>query len=161
MERENIMAVRNVQKKNLSCVELIVRCDEVIGEDADYDAYLKDLDEKHLKLTGEPSRFVLNLELKSGEGQRVKNAMLGGRDDDGDPKLTYGSWSFSVAKVALKDIKNPPDFPLETSFVMKKDGAGNVHDDLLARLDRFGIVQDIFSVYTQWVLTPARANAKN
>lgn len=155
------MAVRNIQKRSLTAVAFVANCDDQLGEDADYQAYLKDLDETHLKLQGEPSRFLLNLEFKSKEGERVKNAMLGGKDEDGEPKVAYGSWSFLVAKIVLKDIQNPPDVPLEHAFVMRKDDKGNVHDDLLARLDRHGIVQDIFNLYTHWVLAPARAKAKN
>lgn len=156
------MAVKLIRTRDLSNFQMVAQCDDALAEGSDYDAYSSSGDESKLKFKDgmTPTRFVLNLDFSGKAAEKIKNAMLGSGGDDA-VKMTYGSWTFAVAKLALKEIVNPPDLGLEESFVMKKDGAGLAHDDLLAKLDRFGIVQNIFSLYQGIVLSPEKAEAKN
>jgi len=145
---------------NLKAVELISLSDDAVDvEKSDYEEYIETLSEKHLCLTKQPSRFILNLEVKGKEAQSLKNSMLKTRDDEGKPTMSYGSYSFELAKMVLKDITHPEG---ETDCIQFQKGRdGNPSDDLLALLDRIGVVGEIMSVYSRHVLNPTRAEAKN
>lgn len=165
MERENIMAIRKNAKRDLSRLELVAESDDAIDvEKSDYDAYIEaGLDEKHLvfKEGAQPTRWILNFQLKGKEAERIKNASLSGKDAEGKPGLAFGSLSFAVTRLCLKEIVNPTDLPVEEAIVMRKDAAGYVHDDLIGVLDRAGVVQSIWSAYASLVLSPVKAEAKN
>lgn len=157
------MAVRFSQKRDLSAIQMIARCDDSVEEKGtDWEAYFKTADEKHLVIKPNmiPTRFHLNFNFDGKGAEQIKNAMIGGSDDDG-VKLAYGTWTFRVAKLALKEITNPPDLPLEEHLRMQQDARQLAHDDLLAKLDRLGVVQDIFSLYQALVLNTEKPQAKN
>lgn len=145
---------------NLKAVELVSLSDDAVDvEKSDYEEYIKTLSEQHLHLTKTPSRFVLNLDVKGREAQSLKNSMLKTRDDEGKPTMSYGSYSFELAKMVLKDIVHPEG---ETDVILFQKGKdGKPSDDLLALLDRIGVVGEIMSVYSQHILNPTRAEAKN
>ena len=73
--------------------------------------------------------------------------MLSNKGDDGKPSLSYGTWAQTVAKVTLKEITCPADQPESEKIVMRKDANGFVHDELLSKLERFGVVDDIFGAF--------------
>lgn len=158
------MAMRNSKKRDLSALELVARNDDAINFKAsNYAEYVKELDEKHLVFVegAQPTRFILNFEFDGKGAQKVKNSMIASKDDNDEPSVSLGTWQFQVARQALRAITNPPDLPLAEQFIMRRDEKGLVHDELLAKLDKQGIIQDIFTAYSAMVLTPERANAKN
>lgn len=156
------MAFKNLASTgiNLKCIELISLRDDAVDEDgSDYDMYIKTLDRSHLKLNGEPSLFILNLDFKGREAQAIKNASMSAKDDEGKASLALGSLSFIITRFGLKDIKHPEGASDTLPFVKGKDN--NVHDNLIGTLDRLGVVNEILAVYSQHVANPTRAEAKN
>lgn len=156
------MALR-ADTRDLSCIEVICTNDDAVDkEKSDLDAYKKSYDRKHLAFLPDhqPTVFVCNFSLSGKESIRVKNAMVG-QSDDGGVSVALGSWEHHVTKTTLKEIRNPADMPLEHQFVLRKDDKGYVHDDLIARLDRVGVVGQIFAAYSTLVMSEARQNAKN
>lgn len=156
------MAIR-ASKKDLSSLELIGRKDDALAPDCDYGEYLKTLDQSKLKFRDgvQPTRFLLNFELTGKESERVKNAMISGKDEDGDPAMALGSWQFALARVALKGIQNPTDIPEEEHLKLELDDRGLPNEKILGKLDKYGVIQDIFSAYSALVLSTERGNAKN
>lgn len=135
---------------SLNAVRIIASADDAIDkEKSDWDAYKDVLDEKHLVFVAgkAPTVFVCNFQLGAKEARMVNNAMLGTKDDTGKPSLAYGSWAQTIAKVCLKDIQNPADVPEIKQLRLRKDASGYVHDELLAKLERAGVVDDVFSAF--------------
>lgn len=158
------MAIKVQRKKPLNALEIICSFDDAIDQDnSDIEEYKKTADISHLKFhpDKQPTVFLCNFELKGKESANVKNAMISGKDDEGNPQLALGTWSFRVVKYTLKDIKNPTDLAADEKIEFKKDKDGYAHDDLIATLDNLGVVTEIFSFYTQLVTGGAGANAKN
>lgn len=158
------MAIRVVAKQNLKMVEVISSKDDALDmEKSNYDEYVKTGDVSKLVFVEgkQPTRFICNFELSGREASYVKNEIMGGKDEDGKPKLSYGSWQHRVAKFTLKDIQNPADVPREEQMELKKDDRGYVNDYTMGILERYGIVDDIFVLYTHLVLEGAKQNAKN
>lgn len=158
------MAIRVVAKQNLKAVEVISRNDDALDMDkAEYDEYIKTGDISKLAFVEnkQPTRFIVNFELSGKEAALVKNEIMGGRDEDGKPKMSYGSWQHRVAKYTLKDIQNPTDVPKEEQLELKKDSQGYVNDFTMGLLERYGIVDDIFALYSHLVLDSAKQNSKN
>jgi hypothetical protein len=74
--------------------------------------------------------------------------------------VALGTWQFTVARLTLKGIENPPELPLEEQVIYKQNVQGKPADETLAYLDRIGAVADIFACYQAQVLTATRAEAK-
>lgn len=157
------MAVRR-SEKNLSNISFIPRVDDAIDhEKSDYDAYVKTLDEGKLVFVEglRPTRFVLNFDLSGKEAAKLKNDMMSGKSDNGEPTVALGSWQQRVTKLCLKAIENPPDLLLGEGLIFRTDENGEVADALLGELERQGIISNIFALYTQHVMTSSRRAAKN
>jgi hypothetical protein len=148
------------RKRDLSCIKLVCRNDDAIKNRDAYDSYLKSLDESELQLSETPSRLILNLELKGSDAEKIKNAMMGGTSAEGAPAVALGTWQFTVARLTLKGIENPPELPLEEQVIYKQNVQGKPADETLAYLDRIGAVADIFACYQAQVLTATRSEAK-
>ena len=160
------MAIRIQAKRDLSRVEFIGEADDAIDhahKECDYEEYLKTGDQSHLRFKPDcsPTRFVCNFEMKGKDSERVKNAILSGRDLDGKATIAYGSMTYQLVKHTLKAIEYDPKEPLETQIVLRKDDRQNVHDETVAILDRYGVVSGIWALYANLVMTPARAETKN
>lgn len=158
------MAIKFQRKASINAVEVISENDDAIDQEkSDFKAYRETGDTSKLAfLPGkQPTIFLCNFALKGKEAAAIKNAMVDGKDEDGDPKLAIGTWSFRVARFTLKDIKNPADLPADEQLQFKKDEAGYCHDEVLAQLDQYGIINEIFAMYSSLVLGGAKANAKN
>lgn len=158
------MALRIVEKRPLNAVEVVSKNDDAIDVDnSNWEEYEKTGDVNHLKFIADkqPTIFLCNFDLKGKELAVVKNSMMGSRDDEGNSSLALGSWTFRVAKYTLKDIKNPPYLAANECITLKKDKDGLVHDDTLAILERCGVLNEIFAMYTALALSPVKANAKN
>jgi hypothetical protein len=158
------MAITLVRSIPLNALELVCEFDDAIDQgNSDIEEYKKTADMKHLKFhpNKQPTIFLCNFDLKGKEAAAIKNAMLSGRDDEGNPQLTLGTWSFRVIKYTLKDIRNPDYIEAHERIDMKKDKDGYAHDDLLAILDKVGVVNELFTFYNNLVTTSAKNNAKN
>lgn len=158
------MAIKFEKSRPLNAVEVVSELDDSIDMEAsDWEGYKATGDMAKLKFVAgkQPTIFLCNFDLKGKEGAQIKNAMIDGQDDEGKPKIALGSWSFKVAKYVLKDIKNPADVPAGSQLVFKKDQHGYAHDDVIAELDKVGIVNELFAMYSTLVLGGARAHAKN
>lgn len=158
------MAIRKQSRVPLNAIEVISEHDDAVDrEKSDMRAYRESGDRKHLVFVEgkQPTVFLCNFELKGMEAAGIKNSMLGGKDDEGQPAVAFGTWTFKVVKYALKDIQNPADVPDSDKLVYRKDDKGYTHDELISELERLGIVNEIFGMYTALALGGARANAKN
>jgi hypothetical protein len=144
------MAIKLVQKRNLSAIRFISQNDDSIDlENSNYDEYLKTGIEDNLKFIDgkQPTVFVCNFELKGKESAFVKDSMIKGTDSEGKPSVAIGSWSFKLVKTVLKDIINPDYLTPEEKIVFKSDKGGYATDDLISLLDRYNIVSEIFGMY--------------
>lgn len=158
------MAIRAEKKRPLNALEYVSVNDDAIDlEASDIDDYKKTGDASKLKYLPnmQPTIFLLNFELKGRDAELIKNSLFGGKDADGKPQVTMGTWSFVVAQVTLKDIRNPDGLSVDEALVFRKNEKGNAHADLIATLERFGIVDEISSLYSTLTMTRERANAKN
>lgn len=158
------MAILIQKQQPINAVEVISEQDDALDlEASDLEGYKKTGDVSKLKFLPDkqPTIFLCNFSLRGTQAAALKNAMIGGTDEDGKPQIAFGSWSFKAAKFCLKDIKNPEGLPDDAKLIFKKDEKGLAHDDLLATLDRLGIVNEIFSMYSSLANGGMRANAKN
>lgn len=158
------MALRVDKSKPLNALEVICENDDAIdSEESDYQEYLKTGDVKHLVFVEnkQPTRFIVNFELSGKESALIKNEMVGGRDEDNKPKVTLGSWAYRVTKYTLKDVQNPPDLKPDERIELKKDDKGYVSERTMSLLDRYGVTEAIFGMYSNLVLSGAKQNAKN
>ncbi len=156
------MAIKFEQKKPLNAIEVISTDDDAIDKEAsDIDGYLETGEVSKLKFipNKQPTIFLCNFNLKGFEAEEIQNAVLSKMDRSGKPGYSIGSYAFKIAKICLKEIKNPADLPSEYHFAFKKDKDGYVHDDLLAILNQYGIIGAIFNMYN--ALTGKKAEAKN
>jgi len=151
-------------KRNLASLELVSVNDGAIDTEAsDIDEYKKTGDLKHLKFlpNEQPTKFLCNFEVSAKQAAAIKNGMIAGRDEQGDPQVTLGTWAHRVVKHTLKAITNPEGLTPEERFDFKTDEHKLVHDDVIALLDRQGVVDEIFGFYTKLALGGAKENAKN
>lgn len=160
------MAMTMDTVKSAGEVKIICRRDSALDvTDEEYDAYIDaGGDEAKLKFKpdSEPTRFLLDLNLRGKDAARIKNAMIGGRDDDGKPKMTMGDWQHAVVKRVLKGIENPASVPMEKQIRFTKDSQGQASDELMGWCERVGLVNNIFALYSSLVLSDGvRDNAKN
>lgn len=158
------MAITLIKKVPLNALELVCGFDDAVDAEAsDLEEYKKTGDMAHLKFhpDKQPTIFLCNFDLKGKEAAAIKNSMVSGRDDEGNPQLALGTWSFRVIKYTLKDIRNPDYLKPDECLTMKKDKDGYVHDDLLAQLDKVGVINELFALYNNLVSTSPRNNAKN
>lgn len=140
----------SIEESTLNAVRIIASADDAVDRSAsDWEAYKETRDESKLVLLPgkAPTIFICNFEAGIKEAKLIDNAMMATKGDDDKPSLAYGSWAQMVAKVTLKEIQNPEYMPEAKRLVMRKDGAGYVHDDLLGKLQRAGVVNDIFNAY--------------
>lgn len=163
------------QKINLKALEIISEIDDSLDKgdlESDegkekwkeiWDDYCKDLDRAKLPFIEgkEPTVFLCNFELSGKQSASVKNSMLEGKDEDGQPKVAMGSWSQRVVQHTLKDIQNPSDLPKEKHLVFKKDDRARASATIVGILDRLGIVNEIFGHYTNLAMGGARTDPKN
>lgn len=120
-------------------IEVICSKDEAVGCDADgFQEYLKTLDESFLKLDPmlSPTRFVLKKILSYEEQKRVKNGQLGFKDGDMHIKLGY---MVEDVRYRLTDIKGPGK-----GLEFKKDADGYAANALIAKLDSYGVVKELY-----------------
>lgn len=123
-------------------IEVISRLDSAVTcDEAAYDTYLETLDESllALDLEQEPVRFVLKLELDYKAQRQIKKDQVS-VGTDGGMGVNMGFTMLEI-KLALVDIKNPGTEKLR----YLKDRDGYADNNLIARLDAYGILQDLYT----------------
>lgn len=153
-------------ERKLNAVKYISKRDGAIDkETSELDEYYEDIinnaDKLKLKAGMEPTIFLLNLDLNAREASTVEDSQLKGMDEDKNAVMAMGKWAYTVTKIVLKDIQNPPGETKGIEF--KKDGRGYVDDRTLNKLSKMGIVSEIWQQYLSLTSdkTEDKANAKN
>lgn len=142
------MALVELTRK-INAIRYISKRDGAVDHDAsDWDRYLEDpmknSDALVIKDGQEPTIFILNFEWNGRDAKYVKDNQTSGFDDDRKPKMSMGSWAYAAAKVSLKGIENPADIRPYVEF--KKEGSGKVMDSVLDKLERIGIIDEIWQL---------------
>jgi len=158
------MAVKITDQRKVNAVRIISRSDGAIDEaNSDWDLYNQDpiKNEGALKFLpkGQPTIFLCNFDISGKESALIKDAMIGGKDDDENTKMSIGKWGYLVTKITLKDIQNPEG---EKDVIeLKKDSKGYVSDDTMTKLEKIGIVTEILTHWVKLTQTGVKAEAKN
>jgi len=158
------MAIKLSQVKRLNSVHIISKRDDAVDEEqTEWDRYDEDpvnnLDAIKYHAEKEATKFICNFEQTGKEVASIKDAMIKGFDDDKNPMVAYGKWAYTVARMTLKDIQNPPN--VGDVIIFKKDGKGYVTDEILTKLERLGIVQEIFQHWIHLTQDDSKPQAKN
>jgi hypothetical protein len=126
--------------------KVVSRHDDSIAEDLtdeEFDLYQQSLDESHLRLVGEPTRFIVRRTLSYGAQQEVTNQQVT-VGKDGKPKVNFG-FVLEEVRCALIDIENPSSLPEDQKLHFVKDIDGFASKELIAKLNSIGIVSEIYS----------------
>lgn len=163
------MAIFDKVQRRLNAVKYISKIDSALDkEDPDFDENWekfiedpnKNLELLKLKKGQEPTYFILNFELNAKDESTVKDSRISRVDEDKQPVMAMGKWGYTVTKLCLKDIQNPPGVQ---GIEFKKDGRGHVAETVMDKLSKFGIVDEIWELHLG--LTQAQKemkdNAKN
>jgi len=139
-----------LQQKKLNAVRYISKRDSAIDKEAsDFDEYYEDIvknaDKLKMKQGQEPTIFLLNLEINGKEDAAIKDSQLARIDDDKNPVMAMGKWAYTVCRIILKDVINPPGTVGGIEF--KKDGRGYVSDKTMDTLAKYGLVDEIWQQY--------------
>lgn len=121
-----------------------------------WDEYKKDGDLAHLVLKeGQAATiFLCDFNLPAQVTRKIKDAMMGRKDQDGKPAVAYGEWSHTCVEYALKSIEN-------CKLELKRDGTGKLMPNVMTQLERWGMIDEIFSHYIRVTNEPEKAAAKN
>jgi len=124
-------------------LKIIIKQDDAIGHKADYEMYSKTLDESHLDLIAEPTRFVLVKDLPYEAQQNIADRQMG-LSADGKAEVRM-SFIMEEIRCALVDIENPPMIPEDQKLLFKKASDGFAAKELIAMLQSDGIVMQLYS----------------
>ncbi len=126
--------------------KMVSRHDDAISEDItdeEFELYQATLDESHLRLSAEPTRFVIRRTLPFAAQQEVTNQQVKvGRD--GKPQVNFG-FMLEEVRCALIGIENPSTMAEEDKLEFKKDADGYASKELIAKLNAAGVVSEIYS----------------
>jgi hypothetical protein len=153
------MAILDEDRK-LNAVRFISKIDSAVDPDlSDRKLYeediIKNADKLVMKKGQEPTIFLLNFDLTAKEDALIKDAQIKGIDDDKNAIMALGKWAYTVARVCLKDIQNPPGVK---GIEFKKEGRGFPDDRTLDKISKYGIVEEIWHQYLS--LTSHKAEVK-
>jgi len=160
------MPIQMTQIRKLNAVRIISRKDSAIDQSAtDWESYDEDPVKNAKAITvnkgQEPTVFICNFDTSGKEGAKIKNALISGVDDDKNARITMGDWQYTVVRICLKGIENPPGVADTIEF--KKDGNNYVSERTMDMLERVGLVAEIFGHYTTLTKEDedVKVNAKN
>ena len=124
--------------------------------DYDWDGYKKDCDLSKLilKKDSQPTVFICDFNLPAKIASKIKNAMVGGSDDDGKPKISLGDWQHTCVQYALKEIQ-------QSALELKRDGNKRLLPDVMDQLERWGMIEEIFNHYLEKKIGSGRGDVKN
>ena len=137
-----------LSERRLNSIRYISKIDAAIDEEAsEREEYEKDpiknADKLVMKEGQEPTVFVLNFEVNAKEAKSIKDSRAKGFSDD-TVQMSMGDWAYTVCKIVLKGIVNPPG---TKGVVFKKDGRGYVADSTMDQLEKFNLVDEIWALY--------------
>jgi len=158
------MAFKKSGLRNLNSVRIISRNDSAIDQEkSNFDAYMLDAignENSIVFLEGKlPTIFLCNFEVDGKSGAAIQDSMMGGIDDEKNPKVTPGRWAYEICRRCVKDIQNPIG---EVDVIkLTKDVKGFVSDETMTELQKYGIVNEIFNHYFALTQSEVKTNAKN
>ena len=121
--------------------KLVSSIDPAVNCDPDtYDKYMQTLDEELLKLSAEPTRFVIKKTLDYKAHKVVKGSQI--EKDGKDMKVTT-AFIMEQVRQSLVDIENPEGHV--TDLVFKRAEDGRADRELIAALESLGIVMEIYT----------------
>jgi len=122
-------------------VKVILSCDDAITTGVDgYKKYLEDLDEGHLGLAKDPTRFVMRTQLKYDLSEKVKKSQMFYKDGDLQFNAAY---YMEEVRARLCGIENPPG--VENTIDFKRDGDGGAHKEIVEIIDTLGETLNLFT----------------
>lgn len=124
--------------------KIVSRRDDSVGcDEATYSQYLKTLDESLLELKTEsnPTRFVLRKVLPFAARQRIKNEQISYKGGS-DVEIRMG-FVMEEMRAALVGVENAGSPNLE----YKKENDGLASKELIAVLDAYGILDELYLAY--------------
>lgn len=133
--------------KSSDSFKYILRSDDAIGADVtdeDFEAYKKTGDESILRLTKEPTRFVLRKNLPYAAQQAIANCQIS-VGAGGKPTFQFG-YMLEEVRFALSDIENATDIAENEKLIYTKALDGGASYELIAMLNSAGYVAELFSV---------------
>lgn len=122
--------------------KVVLRIDSAVQADAEgYERYLETLDEGHLQLSEEPTRFVMRKVLPNRLYKKVQDDQFQLKG-----KETVMSLSFTSQDVrcSLVGIENPAHLPAEERIEFKADSDGGACENLTAQLQAAGVIMDLY-----------------
>lgn len=128
---------KEAQIKVICSADSAVKC-----EDEAYETYLETLDERHLNLDGDPTRFVLKKYLSWGEQDQVDDLKT---KMEGKKVKVQMSFMAEDVRLALVDIENPPSVPEIQRLVVEKDKWGKPTREFVGALRDMKIVNDLYN----------------
>lgn len=125
-----------------------------------YDSYLENLDEKKLNLSDskQPTRFIMRKvidyktqkKIKKDQFKFASSDMQKLRKGEAEVELDLLGGPSEYVRAAIIDIKHPSDvIPGRLSF--KKGDDGFLHDEVMALLSTFNIVDDLYKAWDNQV----------
>lgn len=122
-------------------VKVVLSCDDAISTGVEgYKKYLEDLDEGHLGLTKDPTRFVMRTQLKYELSEKVKKSQMYYKD--GDLQFNAGYYMEEV-RARLCGIENPQG--VDNVIEFKRDGDGGAHKEIMEIVDHLGETLNLFT----------------
>ena len=124
-------------------ISVVASCDSAVRCDEEaYEEYQKSLDERHLNLDGEPTRFVLKKYLTWGEQDQVDDLKT---KVEGKKVKVNMSFMAEDVRLSLVDIENPPEVDEINRLVIEKDKWGKPTKEFVGLLRDMKIVNDLYS----------------
>lgn len=126
-------------------IEVIAKCDSSLDiTDQEYEEYITTLDATKIKLKqgDEPTRFVLNTNLKYEHLLKIDTEFSISRD--GNVKVSASNRHEEV-RLCLIDIVNPSTLPKDQHLLYKKAGDGGAARELMAILITNGIADNLYA----------------
>jgi hypothetical protein len=113
--------------------------------DEEFEQYQRTLDESYLRLTEEPTRFVLKKSLPFEAQQNITNQQIGISKETGKAEMRFG-FMLEEVRCALTDIENPASLPEADRLIFRRD----THDrfaakEIIAILNSEGIVSELYA----------------
>ncbi len=117
----------------------------------DYKRYIDTFDEEEpdeslLKLSGEPTRFIITTSLEYAKTTNLQRKEL--RVVDGKTEVS-GTYLAEEFRLSFKDVLNPPGTPKNEMIKFKKAGGGGAMESFLDSLKRSKILTELMSA---WIL---------
>ena len=137
-------------ERKLNAIRYICKADDAVDlEASDRELYdedpVRNADALKFHKGKEPTIFILNFDVTGREDAMIKDARIKGVDEDKQPMISMGKWAYTVTRICLKDIQNPPGVNPLVEF--KKEGKGYVAERVMDKLSQVGVVEEIWQLF--------------